>query len=200
MIEARPCMALSKSLGRPGAPHYRLTPDQDHLGPHCRAVISPLLHFAFKHSDIRYLPPHSPDWPRWWWPLAGDLCCVISSVITDTFLDQCGIIITTPAAHWSRGHPASLMGSWNLPRPTNIKTKSITFLYGIKYAGDGGELLRWWWVSALSGQWRDEADRGEEAGNHEKSESEYNEGESSSNYIITPLCQLAGVSAMAWPD
>ena len=23
-----------------------------------------------------------------------------------------------------------------------IKTKSITFLYGIKYAGDGGELLR----------------------------------------------------------
>ena len=34
------------------------------------------------------------------------------------------------------------MGSWNLTRPTNIKTKSITFLYGIKYAGDGGELLR----------------------------------------------------------
>ena len=47
-------------------------------------------------------------------------------------------------------------------------------------------------VSALSGQWRDEADRGGEAGNHEKSESEYNEGESSSNYIITPLCQLPG--------
>ena len=53
-------------------------------------------------------------------------------------------------------------------------------------------------VSALSGQWRDEAYRGGEAGNHEKSESEYNEGESSSNYIITPLCQLAG--SAPWHD
>ena len=39
-------------------------------------------------------------------------------VITDTFLEQCGIIITTgrPLVMWS---PASLMGSWNLTRPTN---------------------------------------------------------------------------------